>query len=29
MHPRYGHSKKYIVEVFGPIEDEALDKMSK
>jgi len=29
MHPRYGHSKKYVVEVFGPIEDEALDKMSK
>lgn len=29
MHPRYWHSKKYIVEVFGPIEDEALDKMSK
>ena len=29
MHPRYNHSKKYVVEVFGPIEDEALDKMSK
>jgi len=29
MHPRYWHSKKYIVEVFWPIEDEALDKMSK
>jgi len=29
MHPRYGHSKKYIVEVFWPIEDEALEKMSK
>ncbi|MDQ7022313.1 MAG: pseudouridine synthase [Candidatus Gracilibacteria bacterium] len=29
MHPRYGHSKKYVVEIFGPIEDEALDKMSK
>jgi pseudouridine synthase len=29
MHPRYGHSKKYVVEVFGPIDDEALDKMSK
>ena len=29
MHPRYWHSKKYIVEVFWPIEDEALNKMSK
>ena len=29
MHPRYWHSKKYIVEVFWPIEDEALEKMSK
>lgn len=29
MHPRYGHSKKYVVEVFWPIEDEALEKMSK
>jgi 16S rRNA U516 pseudouridylate synthase RsuA-like enzyme len=29
MHPRYGHSKKYVVEVFGPIDDESLDKMSK
>ena len=29
MHPRYWHSKKYVVEVFWPIEDEALDKMSK
>jgi len=29
MHPRYWHTKKYVVEVFWPIEDEALDKMSK
>ena len=29
MHPRYWHTKKYVVEVFWPIEDESLDKMSK
>jgi len=29
MHPRYGHSKKYIVETFWPISDKALEKMSK
>ena len=29
MHPRYWHSKKYVVEVFWPIDDESLDKMSK
>ncbi len=29
MHPRYWHSKKYIVEVFWPIEDKSLEKMSK
>lgn len=28
MHPRYWHSKEYVVEVFGPIEDEALDRMA-
>ncbi len=28
MHPKYGHSKEYIVEVFWPIEDKALDKMA-
>ncbi len=28
MHPRYEHSKEYVVEVFGPITDEALKKMS-
>ncbi len=29
MHPKYWHSKTYIVEVFWPIDDESLDKMSK
>ena len=29
MHPKYWHSKKYIVEVFWPIEDESLEKISK
>ncbi|MDD3646331.1 MAG: pseudouridine synthase [Candidatus Gracilibacteria bacterium] len=29
MHPRYEHEKEYIVETFGPISDEQLDKMSK
>lgn len=29
MHPRYWHSKKYVVEIFWPIEDELLEKMSK
>jgi len=29
MHPKYGHSKEYVVEVFWPIEDKALEKMSK
>ncbi|PZM85673.1 rRNA pseudouridine synthase [Candidatus Gracilibacteria bacterium] len=28
MHPRYEHQKEYIVEVFGAITDEALEKMS-
>lgn len=27
MHPRYEHEKEYVVEVYGKIEDEALDKM--
>jgi 16S rRNA U516 pseudouridylate synthase RsuA-like enzyme len=27
MHPRYEHEKEYIVEVYGKIEDEALEKM--
>lgn len=27
-HPRYGHEKEYIVETFGPIDDESLRKMS-
>lgn len=25
MHPRYEHKKEYVVEVFGPIKDDALD----
>ncbi len=29
MHPRYEHEKEYIVEVYGKIEDEALEKMRK
>ena len=29
MHPKYGHSKEYVVEVFWPIDDAALDKMAK
>ena len=29
MHPKYWHSKEYVVEVFWPIEDKALEKMSK
>lgn len=28
MHPRYEHEKEYLVEVFGPITDEALESMS-
>lgn len=28
MHPRYEHEKEYVVEVYGKIEDEALEKMS-
>lgn len=27
IHPRYEHQKEYLVEVYGKIEDEALDKM--
>lgn len=26
-HPRYGHEKEYLVEVFGPIDDNQLDTM--
>lgn len=29
IHPRYEHEKEYIVEVYGKIEDEALDAMRK
>jgi pseudouridine synthase len=29
IHPRYNHQKEYIVETFGPISDEALNKMRK
>jgi len=29
IHPRYGHEKEYLVEVFWPIMDSALDKMKK
>lgn len=29
IHPRYEHQKEYIVEVYGKIEDEALEKMSR
>lgn len=27
IHPRYEHQKEYLVEVYGKIEDEALDRM--
>lgn len=27
IHPRYEHQKEYLVEVYGKIEDEALEKM--
>ena len=29
MHPRYEHEKEYVVEVYGKMEDEAIDKMRK
>lgn len=29
IHPRYEHEKEYMVEVYGKIEDEALDQMKK
>jgi 23S rRNA pseudouridine2605 synthase len=29
MHPRYEHEKEYVVEVYGKIEDEALERMRK
>ena len=29
MHPRYEHEKEYVVEVYGKIEDEALETMRK
>ncbi len=29
MHPKYEHAKEYLVEVYGKIEDEALDRMRK
>jgi len=28
MHPRYEHEKEYVVEVYGKIDDEALEKMA-
>ena len=28
MHPRYRHEKEYVVETYGPIDDEALARMS-
>ncbi|MFZ4461647.1 MAG: pseudouridine synthase [Patescibacteria group bacterium] len=28
MHPRYEHEKEYLVEVYGRIEDFALEQMS-
>lgn len=27
MHPRYNHEKEYLVETFGPISDESLERM--
>ena len=29
MHPKYWHSKEYVVEVFWPIDDKSLEKMAK
>ncbi len=29
MHPRYEHEKEYVVEVYGKIDDEALEKMAR
>jgi len=29
IHPRYEHEKEYLVETFGPIDDESLKKMSR
>lgn len=29
MHPRYEHEKEYVVEVYGKMEDEALERMRK
>ncbi|MFA5917344.1 MAG: pseudouridine synthase [Candidatus Gracilibacteria bacterium] len=29
MHPRYEHEKEYVVDTFGPIQDEQLEKMGK
>ena len=29
IHPRYEHEKEYIVEVYGKIDDESLEKMRK
>ena len=29
MHPRYEHEKEYVVEVYGKIEDEAIERMRK
>lgn len=29
MHPRYEHEKEYIVEVYGKIDDQSLEKLSK
>jgi len=26
-HPRYGHEKEYLVEVFGPVTDDQLQQM--
>jgi pseudouridine synthase len=27
MHPRYEHEKEYVVEVYGKIDDEAIERM--
>ena len=29
MHPRYEHEKEYVVEVYGKMDDEALERMRK
>ena len=29
MHPSFSHEKEYLVEIFGPIDDDEIDKLSR